>query len=288
MDISGVWLPLITPMVNDEIDYESYISMINYYIGKNISGLIPLGTTGEGPAVDEYEMEKIIDTTINIVNHRVPVFFGLSGNITRKVTKQIMFYEKYDFNGFLSVVPYYNKPDQRGLYNHFKNISLSTDKKIIIYNIPHRTGINLENNTLLRLSEIKNIIGVKDSSGNIKQSMELLLNKPDNFYVLTGEDIMYFLILSLGGDGGILASAHIETDKFVKIFKMIKDNNHIDALKIWKPLCPMIELLFCEPNPAPLKYALKTIGLIREDSTRSPIMGISNKLKVEIDKYLAG
>lgn len=284
MQLRGVWLPIITPFINDEVDYESYRKVIEHYIAKGISGLIPLGTTGESPTVFNYEFEKIIETTIETVNSRVPVYIGVGGNFTKKVLKTLKTAEKYQIQGILSTCPYYNRPSQHGLFHHFLQISEATDLNIVIYNIPYRTGINLENETLYELAELKNIVGVKDSCGNIKQSLELLAHKPEHFSVMTGEDILFYSTLVHGGDGGILAAAHLRTAQFLEVFRLIQNNNHQAALQQWWELAEFIPLLFREPNPAPVKYCLKQLGLIGSLETRSPITEISDELKELLEK----
>lgn len=284
--MQGVWLPIITPFKNGEVDYNSYQQLIEYYIQKRITGIIPLGTTGECPVIEKDEFEKIIETTIEIVNKRIPVFIGLGGNFTKKVIKEIKLLDKYDINGILSVCPYYNRPGQAGIYEHFKSISESTSLKICIYNIPYRTGVNIENKYLLKLAELKNIIAVKDSCGNMSQSIELLNNKPKDFYVLTGEDNFFYTNLIHGGDGGIMASAHLNTEKYIEIYNLIRDNNYQKALSIWKNISLIIPLLFKESNPAPLKYCLKRSGLIISDEVRLPLTKISDNLKKELDNII--
>ena len=287
MELKGVWLPVVTPFINNEIDFESYKNLIDYYIDKKITGIIPLGTTGESPAVEDDEFIRIVETTIEAVNDRVPVCFGVGGNYTDKVVRQIKKIEKYDFAGILSVSPYYSRPGQAGIYEHFRKISENTAKSIIIYNIPYRTGRNIENETIYRLAELPNIAGIKDSCGDIKQSMELLLNRPADFSVLTGEDLLFFTTLTLGGDGGILAAAHVHTEKYLKIYDLVKSNNHIEAAALWKGLAGLIPHLFIEPNPSPVKYILKRMNLISSDETRLPLTGISEGLKVKLDDFLA-
>jgi len=248
--------------------------------------LIPNGTTGECPTVEDYEFEELLEKTVEFNNNRLPIYYGLGGNNTNKILKQLKLVEKYKIDGILSVSPYYSRPDQNGIFEHFKAISNSTDLNVIIYNIPSRTGRNIENETLFRLAELDHVVGVKDSCGNINQTMDLILNRPDNFSVLAGEDILFFVNLALGGDGGILASAHIETEKFISVFNSINNNDQKSALATWKTIEKFIPLLFQEPNPAPVKYYLAKKGLIKSDEVRLPLTGISDKLKQELDKYL--
>ncbi|MDP4090635.1 MAG: 4-hydroxy-tetrahydrodipicolinate synthase [Bacillota bacterium] len=283
MKLTGVWLPIITPFLNDSVDFESYKNLIDCYIPKGISGIMPLGTTGEGPTISESEFEELVEKTMEYVNGRVPVFIGLGGNNTLKVVKQVKTLEKYMVNGILSVSPYYSRPDQRGIYEHFLRISEATDLDIVVYNIPYRTGRNIENSTIHKLAELKNLVGIKDSCGDIKQSTELLLNPPKNFSILTGEDVLFYTTLLLGGHGGILASSHIRTEDFVQVYKDIQNNDHKAALEKWRGLHKFIPMLFEEPNPAPIKYYLHKHGLIKSSEVRLPLMDITDNLKKRMD-----
>ena len=191
--------------------------------------------------------------------------------------------EKHKVDGILSVSPYYNRPDQRGIYEHFNAISQSTELDIMLYNIPYRTGRNIENETLFKLAEKKNIIGVKDASGDYNKTIDLLLNRPEGFSVLTGEDNLFYSSLLFGGDGGIMASAHLRTKDFIKVYNDIKNNDHKEALKTWRELSKFIPLLFKEPNPTPIKYILEQKGLIDSGEVRLPLVEITNELKKELE-----
>lgn len=286
MKVKGLWVPVVTPFENDELDMVSYEKLVNHYINEGVHGLMPLGTTGETPTLSEKEYEEIVSKTMEVVNGRVPVIIGLGGNCTRSVIDKLKVAERHKVQGILSVSPYYNRPDQRGIYEHFKKISESTDLDIVLYNIPYRTGRNMENETILRLSEEKNIVGVKDASGDFNKTIELLLNKPDEFSVLSGEDNLFYSSLLLGGDGGVTASAHLKTRDFIKVYDYIQNNDAKAALEIWKEISPMIPLLFKEPNPTPIKYMLKKIGLINSDEVRLPLVPISQELKNELDNNI--
>ena len=218
MALSGIWLPIITPFVNGSVDVASYDRMLAHYLARGVSGVFPLGTTGEGPTIDEDEMEAIVDRTVSLVAGHVPVFVGIGGNATAKVLKTLKRLQRYAFPGIVSVCPYYNRPSQDGMREHFTRIAEATDKRILIYNIRYRTSVNLANETLLRLAELPNIVGVKDSSGNLAQSIELLRLRPEGFAVLTGDDPWLYTMLAHGADGGILASSHVETERFVRVY----------------------------------------------------------------------
>lgn len=284
--MKGLYLPIITPFKNDKVDYKSLEKLINYYINEGVNGIIPLGTTGECPTVSEEEYMRILYTVIDCTEDRVPIIVGAGGNNTKEVIRKLEKLNKLNIEGILSVCPYYNNPDQRGIYEHFKTISQFTDKDIILYNIPYRTGRNIENETVFKLAEIKNIVGIKDASGNFNQTQRLILDSPKNFSVLTGEDINYYSSLTLGASGGILASSHINTKKFIDIYKLINNNKHSEALEIWKVINKIIPLLFKEPNPAPIKYILKKLDLIECDEVRLPLVRVSEGLKNEINAQL--
>lgn len=286
MKIEGVIVPLLTPFKDGKVDLESYERVVNHYIAQGVNGIIPLGTTGESPTISCEEYEEVLAKTMECTSNKISVYVGLGGNNTGEVARKVKVAEKYNVDGILSVAPYYSRPNQAGIYEHFKCISEATDLNIILYNIPYRTGTNIENETIYRLSELKNIVGLKDCSGNMKQTTELLMNPPKDFSILTGEDAQFYTTLLLGGQGGIMASAHLRTKEFIEVYNLIKSNNYQEALKRWKPLYSMIPLLFAEPNPAPLKYCLNKIGLIDSDEIRLPLVGISEELKIKLDKIL--
>ncbi len=284
--LSGVYLPVVTPFHDNAVDYESYVNLLNYYKKKDISGFIPLGTTGESPCITDDEYKRIIDVTLETVDGQLPVFAGIGGNFTDKVIKRITEFEHTGIAGILSVCPYYNRPDQNGLFRHFEKISRSTGLHIIIYNIPYRTGVNMSIETLMKLSEYDNIVGVKDSCGDIRQSLDLISRRPEGFAVLTGEDHLFYTTVVNGGDGGILASAHLYTDEFIDLFKHLENNDHQKALEIWNRIREIIPRLFEEPNPGPLKYCLSALELIRSPEVRAPLGEISISLQQQLDRYM--
>jgi 4-hydroxy-tetrahydrodipicolinate synthase len=283
MEINGVWLPAVTPFVDGAVDFVSYERMLAHYLGAGITGIFPLGTTGESPTIDDDEMEAIVDRTVSVVAGRVPVFVGIGGNATAKVVKTIKRLERYAFPGIVSVCPYYNRPGQDGMREHFMRIADATDKQILIYNIPYRTSVNLLNDTLLRLAERPNIVGVKDSSGNLAQSLELLRQRPKGFAVMTGDDAYFYTMLAHGGDGGILASSHVETEAFLAVYERMVANDHQGARAIWSRLEALVPLLFREANPMPIKHCLQRQGLIKSAECRLPLTQVSTALAQELD-----
>lgn len=284
--IKGVIVPLVTPFKNGGLDLNSYERMVEYYINQGVSGLIPLGTTGENTTLSDYEYDLILNKTIEVNNGRVPVFVGYGGNNTMKLVRNIDKINKSNIDGILSVVPYYSKPDQRGIYEHFKAISMSTDKKIIMYNIPYRTGVNMQNDTVYRLSELDNIVGIKDCSGVLSQSIDLLENRPEGFSVLTGEDDFFYDNLARGGQGGIMASANLNTKEFIEVYNLMKNKKYLEALDKWNNIKDFIPMMFAEPNPTPVKYCLESLGVIDSREVRLPLVDVSKKLAEKLDKIV--
>jgi 4-hydroxy-tetrahydrodipicolinate synthase len=286
MRFSGVWLPVVTPFKDGEIDYAGYARLVDHYVRAGVTGVIPLGTTGESPTIDEMETEALIERTVATVAGRVPILVGVGGNDTRKVVKAVKRLQNHAVQGILSVCPYYNRPSQDGMREHFTRVAGATDRPILIYNIPYRTGVNLTNETLLALADVPTIAGVKDSSGNIGQSLDLLRQRPAGFAVLTGEDAFFYTMLAHGGDGGILASAHVETATFLSVYERMAANDHQGALKAWSRIESMVPLLFREPNPMPIKHCLWRQGVIASPECRLPLTRVSDALAKELDRLV--
>ena len=280
--ITGLWLPIVTPFKDGAVDFESYERLIEHYLALGIDGLFPLGTTGESPTLDTAEIDELVERTVATVAGRVPVFVGVGGNATAKVEKALRRLERHAFEGIVSVCPYYNRPSQDGLLAHFRAVAAATDRDVLIYNIPYRTAVNLSNDSLIELAEVRNIVGVKDSSGSIAQSLELLARKPTDvpggFSVLTGEDALYFTMMASGAEGGILAASHVMTERFVEVGRRFAGNDVAGARAAWAPLAPLVPLLFAEANPMPIKYLLWRQGLIASPECRLPLTRISDGL----------
>lgn len=286
---TGLWVPLITPFKDGEIDGTSLQRLLNHYAQKDISGIILAATTGEGQLLSEQELKQLVhlsaETLVN-TNSELPLYLGVSGSDAVKVVQQIKSTENWPLNGYLVSGPSYLRPSQEGVFKFFGAIANSTDKPIILYNIPYRTGINIENETMLRLAKISNIVGVKDCCGNVEQSYALLRTAPADFSVLTGEDPFFYNALVHGAPGAIVTGAHVLVDAHLDIIKLMKDVNHHEALEKWNSLAHVPKLLFAEPNPAPLKYWLWKEGLIDSAEVRSPFMPISTVLEGEIDAQI--
>jgi 4-hydroxy-tetrahydrodipicolinate synthase len=286
----GIWLPLITPFRDGDIDIASFRRLVRHYIHERVDGMIVAATTGEGMTLDDAETERLVEAArdeSHASDRTIPLYLGLTGGDTRKLVKALQRTAYWAIDGYLIACPYYTRPSQEGLYQHFSTLASSTPHPVLIYNIPYRTGVNLGNETMLRLARHPNITGVKDCCADAAQSFDLLRDRPPGFSVLTGEDALFYTALTQGADGGILASAHIRTERFITIRKLILDGQQARALAAWRTLADLPRLLFAEPSPAPIKHWLWRGGLIDSPELRLPMTGVSETLAARIDREIA-
>ncbi|MRS01733.1 4-hydroxy-tetrahydrodipicolinate synthase [bacterium] len=262
--IKGCGTALVTPFTdNYEVDYDSFRVLIKRQLDAGIDFLVPLGTTGETPCLDDYEKERILDSTMEQSNGLVPVVAGAGANSTREVVSNISKLSKYNPDAFLVVVPYYNKPTQEGIYQHYKAISESTSIPIILYNVPGRTGINMTAETTLRLAGLSNITAIKEASGNYSQISEIIRLSPEGFAVLSGIDDDTFPLMCTGAQGVISVASNIAPSTLVKMTKLLLEGNTAEAAVLHHKLMPLFKACFIESNPIPVKSALSILGLIR-------------------------
>jgi 4-hydroxy-tetrahydrodipicolinate synthase len=286
---NGIWLPLITPFRDDRLDEVSLRRLIRHYAREPVDGLILAATTGEGLTLDDTETERLARVAaaeLETIGQRIPVYLGVSGSYTNKMVKTLETTAGWPIDGYLIACPYYTRPSQEGLYHHFSALADATAKPILIYNIPYRTGVNLGNDTMLRLAERNNIAGVKDCCADAAQSFDLLRARPPGFAVLTGEDTLFYTALTQGADGGILASAHIRTRAFATIRNMLLRGDQPGALAAWQVLVDLPRLLFAEPSPAPIKHWLWRVGLIDSPEVRLPMTRVGETLAHRIDQRI--
>lgn len=284
--LHGIWLPLITPFRDGGLDEISLRRLVAHYAAQPIDGLILGATTGEGMSLDDDEAEWLVSVTraaLDAAGSRIPIYLGLSGSDTRKVIKALEQSAAWGMDGYLIACPYYTRPSQQGLVQHFSALADSTTKPILIYNIPYRTGVNLGNEAMLRLAERPNIVGVKDCAADPMQSFDLLRHKPSHFAVLTGEDPLFYTALTQGAEGGILASAHVRTQAFATIRGKLLAGDQPGALADWQHLADLPRLLFAEPSPGPIKHWLWRTGLIDSPELRLPMVPVSAELAARID-----
>ena len=282
--LHGLWLPLVTPFRNGALDEASLRRMVRHYAGLSVNGLVLAATTGEGLTLEPGEIERLVFAVRDEVGvGNMPVCLGLSGSNTSALLGTLARTAAWPIDGYLISCPYYSRPSQRGLELHFSALADRAGHPVMLYNIPYRTGVNLGNEAMLRLADHPNIAGLKDCSADRNQSLDLLRRRPAGFAVLTGEDAQYHEALIDGADGGILASAHIETETFAQVWRLAVAGEHNAALARWRSVADLSRLLFSEPSPAPIKYWLWRTGLIESAEVRLPMTEVSAELAARLD-----
>lgn len=283
----GTGVALITPFNSDfSVDYSSLEKLVEYNILNGIDYLVINGTTAESPTINSFERDKIINTVVNVNNNRVPLVLGMGGNDTLRLVKEINSLNLQDISAILSVSPYYNKPTQDGIYEHYTYLAKNISKPIIMYNVPGRTSRNMVPNTILRLAnEFESIIGVKEAGGDINQYLELIKNKPDNFLIISGDDDLALSSVISGGHGVISVIAQAFPKMFSKMINDALNNKHSIAKSTNDDLFKIISLIFKENNPAGIKYVLNKLNLCN-DVLRLPLLSVSRDLRNQINKEL--
>ncbi len=283
--LHGLWLPLITPFRNGDLDEASLRRLVRHYASLPVDGLVLAATTGESLTLELSETKRLVFTVRDEVGglKNLPVCLGLSGSNTRGLMDTLDRTEGWPIDLYLISCPYYSRPSQRGLQLHFGALADRAAHPVMLYNIPYRTGVNLGTEAMLHLAEHPNIAGLKDCSADRNQSLDLLRRRASGFAVLTGEDAQYYEALADGADGGILASAHIETETFARVLNLMVAGERDAALSDWQSVEYLTRLLFSEPSPAPIKYWLWRTGLIESAEVRLPMTEVSACLAARLD-----
>ena len=284
----GSNVALVTPFKNDKLDDATYIKLIHFHIKNGTNGLVPAGTTGESPTLSHDEHQRVIELCVKESNGKLPVFAGTGSNSTEEAISLTTHAEKIGASGALIVTPYYNKPTQEGLYQHYKAINDKCGIPILIYNIPGRSVIDMSIDTMARLYELKNIIGVKDATGDINRVDQTLKKMGKDFIQLTGNDDNAFEFNKRGGVGAISVTANIAPklcSEFQKLSVMDDEKSNSEAEKLNKILQPIHHSMFVESNPSPVKYAAKLLNLC-DDDVRLPLVKVTDPTKEIIKKAL--
>jgi len=280
----GVFTALVTPFNKDKsINEEDLKKLVDFNIENGVSGIVPMGTTGESPTLNHDEHIQAIEIVCKHVNKRVPVIAGTGSNSTREALFLTSRAKDLGADASLQVAPYYNKPTQEGFYRHFKAIADEVDLPMIIYNIPGRTGKNIETDTIVRLAEHPNIIGVKEASGSLPQMMDVIYRTPDDFIVLSGDDNLTLPLMAAGGKGVISVASNIIPGRMSALVRAGLNGNFEEMRKLHYELLPFFKVEFIETNPIPIKTALAMKGMIKE-VFRLPMCEMSgeNKKKLKI------
>ncbi len=285
--IKGTGVAIVTPFNDDKtVDYNALENLVEYLIANGIDFLVVLGTTGESATLTQDERNKVLDFVLKVNNGRLPIVAGFGGNNTQAVINSLK--ERKDFSGIdaiLSVAPYYNKPSQRGLIEHFTAIADASPRPLVIYNVPGRTVVNINAETTLALAEHENIVAVKEASGRMGQIMEIVANKPDDFVVLSGDDAITLPLISIGVEGVISVVAMAYPDKMSEMVRLARNGRLDEARKLHYEILPMTNAIFEDGNPAGIKAALSIKGIIK-NNLRLPLVPVNDQTYKKIESLL--
>ena len=286
--LKGSLVALITPMNQDgSINYEQLHDLIDWHIENGTDGIVAVGTTGESATLPVEEHLAVIEATVKHVNKRIPVIAGTGANNTVEAIALSKAAEQAGADYTLSVVPYYNKPSQEGIYQHFKAIAEATSIPMVIYNVPGRTVVSMSNDTILRLAKIPNIVGVKEASGNIGNNIELINNVPEGFAVLSGDDPTGLPFMLCGGHGVVTVAANVAPKLFADMCRAALEGDIATACRLNEQLIPIYNTMFCEPSPAAPKWGLSLLGKC-EPHVRLPLVALTEagqaKVRAALEK----
>jgi 4-hydroxy-tetrahydrodipicolinate synthase len=284
VSFSGIWVPLVTPFRADgsgrgAVDHMALRGLVERCVVAGVSGLVALGTTGEPSSLDDDEQDAVLATIFDAAAGRLPVIVGLAGNNASAMLPRLRAWAHLDVAGWLVPAPYYVRPSQAGILDHFQRLAGASAAPLVVYDIPQRTGIRIEIETLLALAAHPNIVAVKDCSGSLPTTLALI--RDGRLQVLAGNDLEMFATMCAGGAGAIAAAAHLRPADFVRVHAAIAEGRLLDARQGFQALVPLIEAMFDEPNPAPVKAALARIGVI-DDVLRAPMTRASPALQTRI------
>jgi len=285
-NLKGCGTALVTPFKEDlSIDEAALRRFVEFQISEGIDFVVPCGTTGESPTLSDAEHRRVVEIVMEEARGRVPVIAGAGGNNTAHVIKLARECERLGVDGLLSVTPYYNKPTQEGLYQHYKAIASATSLPIILYNVPPRTNVNIVPDTVVRLAEIPNIVGVKEASGDISQIAEIITRVPTEFKVLSGDDSMTLPLIAVGGVGLISVASNEAPRKMTALTRASLDNNRDEARRLNRELFALMKANFIEASPGPVKAALAMMGKIKE-MYRLPIVPVKPETREKLRTVL--
>lgn len=285
--LKGSLVALITPMNRDgSVNFEQLKTLLDWHIANGTDAIVAVGTTGESATLSVDEHLAVIETTVKHVNKRIPVVAGTGANNTHEAIALSKAAEKVGADYTLSVVPYYNKPSQEGIYRHFEAIAKATAIPMILYNVPGRTVVNMTNETILRLAEIPNIVGVKEASGDIARDIQLINDAPADFAVYSGDDPTGMTFMLAGGHGVVTVAANVAPKLFADMCHASLKGNISEARQLNKQLIPIYNVMFCEPSPAAPKWAVARLGMC-DEHVRLPIINLTEAGQEKVRKAMA-
>lgn len=285
MLFSGSMVALVTPFKSGRIDEGALKKLVDWQIENGTAVLVPCGTTGESATLSHDEHEQVIRLVVEAANGRAKVLAGAGSNSTAEALRLHNYCEKTGANGALHITPYYNKPTQEGLYQHFKALAESSHLPIVLYNVPSRTGVNMSTATVVRLAQLKNVVGIKDATGNLLGATEIIAQAPSDFALYSGEDGLNYPLYAIGAKGAISVTCNILPQLCHQMYVAMQNSDFEKAKKIHYELCEINRALFLETNPIPVKAALSMLGRIEEEY-RLPLVKMSPELREQLKVVL--
>jgi len=282
----GAIVAIVTPFKNGRIDEAGLRNLIEFQIANGTRGIVPCGTTGESPTLSHEEHGRVIEITVEQTARRVPVIAGTGSNSTGEAISLTSHAKKVGADAALMISPYYNKPTQEGIYRHYEQVAKAVDIPIIVYNIPGRTGSNIEPETMARLARIDNVVGVKEASGSMKQITDIIAMCPGDFIVVSGEDYLTFPLMCVGGKGVISVVSNAAPREMADLCGLFLEGRFEESRRLYYKLLPLLHIFFIETNPAPIKAALAMMKKIESEEVRLPLVSMSEANKDRLRKVL--
>ncbi|OEU56469.1 MAG: 4-hydroxy-tetrahydrodipicolinate synthase [Desulfobulbaceae bacterium S3730MH12] len=283
--LSGVITAIVTPFLNNKVDEESLSGLISFQLEKGIHGIVPCGTTGESPTLSIEEYRRVVEISVDTVNKKVPVVAGAGANSTAKAVELTRCAKSLGVDATLQVVPYYNKPTQEGLFRHFKAVA-EVGLPVVLYNVPGRTGIDLHPKTVVRLAKLPEIIAIKEASGSITQMAEIRQHCGDQLTLLTGDDAQTLPAMCMGGEGVVSVLSNLLPQEMVEMYRNWQEGDTAKAIDSNAHIFPMMQAMFMEANPVPVKTAMAMKGIIKSSEVRLPLCSMSDENEKELTRIM--
>ncbi len=283
----GAFVAIVTPFIDGKLDEQGLVDLIEFQIANGTHGIVPCGTTGESATMSHEEHHRVVELTIKTVNGRVPVLAGTGSNSTSESIDLTKHAKEAGADGALMITPYYNKPSQEGLYQHFKAIAEAVDIPIVMYNVPSRTSVNMLPETVARCAEIDNIVGIKEATGSLNQISEVIRLCPDDFALLSGDDFTSMPTVLVGGTGVISVTSNVAPAEMAAMMDAALDGDIAEAKRLHYKLFPLMNAMFLDTNPVPAKTTLQLMGKIKSGTPRLPLYAMNNATVEKLKKTLA-
>ena len=287
LQFQGAYVAVVTPFIDGELDEKGLVKLIEFHLKNGTHGIVPCGTTGESATLSHEEHRRVVKLTVNAVNGRIPVLAGAGSNSTSETIELTKYAKEAGADGVLLITPYYNKPSQEGLYQHFKTVAEAVDIPIVLYNVPSRTSINMLPETVARCAQIDNIVGIKEATADLNQISQIIAACPKDFAVMSGDDFTSFATVAIGGSGVISVTSNVAPKDMAAMMYSALNHDMATAQALHYKLFPLMKAMFLDTNPVPAKTALELMGLIESGTPRLPLYPMNEATTEKLKKALA-